>query len=146
MRLVIVYCLSFLSIAGSSVRLSQAIYFRTVETSTGNGFHSLVVRVLYAMWSCIEVTTVVICANLPALHSLVRRATNKSQSSESQYTGSSIVGRFRNRNVTKSSSQPSSKEPGVTEVHDIESGRSDSEGRLERHGSADSEKQAALHE
>jgi hypothetical protein len=70
--LIVIYCLSFVSLAATIVRLAESIDFHISQGSSDDLLHTFVSRIDYVTWTMIEVTTAIICANLPALYALVR--------------------------------------------------------------------------
>lgn len=81
----IVYFLSFASFAVTLIRLVQCIDFRQKDhAEVLDPYKAFVSRVFYIFWTIMEVNTVIIVANLPALYALWRH------SRENRETGSSI--------------------------------------------------------
>lgn len=73
--LLVVYSLSLASFAVTAVRLAQCVDFRVIEHSASlDPFEAFIARVFYLFWTSMEVATVIIVANLPALYALWRRA------------------------------------------------------------------------
>ena len=71
--LVFIYLLSFFSLAATIVRLVFVVRFDKKIYDVSN----VKERIDYSYWATIEITTAIICANLPALPALYRRLTGR---------------------------------------------------------------------
>ena len=77
--LVIIYLLSFFNLAVTIVRLDVVIRFAKLT----NIFEAAAKRIEYAYWGVIEVMTVIMCANLPAMSAFLRFVGHDQKSSPS---------------------------------------------------------------
>ena len=71
--LVFIYLLSFFSLAATVVRLLFVVRF----SNKINDVTNIKERIEYSYWAMLEITTAIICANLPALPALYRRVTGR---------------------------------------------------------------------
>ena len=73
MGLIIIYALSFLSLAATIVRLYMVVVYNSAEGI----LHGGIARLDYICWTNVEMTTAITCANLPAMSSLIRQFSRK---------------------------------------------------------------------
>jgi hypothetical protein len=88
--LIVIYVLSLISIVLSLIRMLQCIDFERADdddVTITDPFYVFRARVFYLFWTVIEVTTVIIIANLPALYALWKRQAQGEKREPSAGTG-----------------------------------------------------------
>lgn len=88
--LLIIYALSFLSLAATIVRLYMVFKYDQAENLLDGG----VARLDYSCWTVVEIVTAIICANLPATSSLIRHCNRNRIKATRAYK---VTSRFSNK-------------------------------------------------
>jgi hypothetical protein len=143
--LIVVYCLSFASVILTVIRLVQCIDFRISDQNGSNDpYQAFISRVMYLFWTSLEISTVILVANLPALYGLWKH-TKKSAGTPSSGTPgyflfSSVANTFR-----RATGRPAGlSQPVLSELPDVEA-RGTDESKLGHSGILSSSEKTGSH-